>query len=126
MKNVSPFKVTNELRELLLGNPDITALVGENIYPIIAPADTTGNFIVYQRDGYKEQGTKTGVAWRRPLVNIACVSSNYEDSQNIARLVCDCLCGDFEEPYMHIELEDSTEDFDSKKYIQLIQFSITV
>lgn len=125
-QSIDPLKVTNVVADLLAADEALSALVGNKIFPIVAPNGTPGNYIVYQRDGYKEQGTKTGVAWRQPFVILACVSSNYRESQQIASSACDCLCGEFRDPYMRIALEDSTEDYDGKKYVQALKFSITV
>lgn len=120
------FKVTTEIRALLLASEDITVAIGEKVYPIIAPENTEGDFIVYQRDGYKQDYTKMGVADQIPLVNVTAVSESYDRSQELASLIYDTISGDFRCPDMdiHIQLEDSTEDFIDNKFIQILQFSI--
>lgn len=118
------FKVTTEVRAILLDSENIKIAIGENVFPIIAPEGTDGDFVVYQRDGYKQEYTKMGVACQAPLVNVSIVSEDYEKSQNLASLVYDTLSGDFINPDLHIQLEDSTEDFIDNKYIQVLQFSI--
>jgi hypothetical protein len=57
-------------------------------------------------------------------VNVIAVSENYDRSQELASLIYDTLSGDFADPDIYIELEDSTEDFIDNKYIQVLQFSI--
>ena len=47
------FKITAEIRSLLLQNEEIKGFVGERVFPIMAPEDTVGDFIVYQRDELK-------------------------------------------------------------------------
>ena len=42
----------------------------------------------------------------------------------VASLIYDTLSGDFRNPDIHIQLEDSTEDFIDNKFIQVLQFSI--
>lgn len=118
------FKVTTEVRALLLASEDITAAIDEKVYPVIAPENTEGDFIVYQRDGYKQDYTKMGVADQIPLVNVTAVSESYDRSQELAVLIYDTLSGDFRDPDMRIQLEDSTEDFIDNKFIQILQFSI--
>lgn len=118
------FKITTEVRAILLSSDSIKDVVGEKIFPIIAPENTKGDFIVYQRDGYKQDSTKFGVYRQMPIVNIIAVCERYERSQEMASLIYGTLSGDFANPDIHIELEDSTEDFIDNKYIQVLQFSI--
>lgn len=121
---IDMFKITTELRAILLDNEEIINLIDDKIYPIIAPEDTDGSFIVYQRDGYKQVYSKLGVAEQIPIVNIAAVSDNYDCSQVLASLIYNSLSGKFRDPDIHIQLEDSTEDFIDSKFIQVLQFSI--
>ena len=121
---IDMFKITTELRAILLENEEIIDLIDDKIYPIIAPEDTDGSFIVYQRDGYKQAYSKLGVAEQIPIVNIAAISDNYDCSQVLASLIYNSLSGKFRDPDIHIQLEDSTEDFIDSKFIQVLQFSI--
>lgn len=121
---IDMFKITTELRAILLDNEEIIDLIDDKIYPIIAPEDTDGSFIVYQRDGYKQAYSKLGVAEQIPIVNIAAISDNYDCSQVLASLIYNSLSGKFRDPDIHIQLEDSTEDFIDSKFIQVLQFSI--
>lgn len=118
------FKVTTEVLAILLCSKEIEVSIGENIFPIIAPENTGGDFIVYQRDGFKQETTKFGVAIQTPLVNVTAISENYDRSQDLACLIYDTLSGSFTNPDLTIQLEDSTEDFIDNKYIQVLQFSI--
>lgn len=118
------FKITTEIRSILLASGEITAVIEEKVFPIIAPENTAGDFIVYQRDGFKQEYTQMGIASQSPLVNVTAVSDNYDRSQDLASLIYDTLSGDFRDPDITIRLEDSTEDFIDNKYIQILQFSI--
>lgn len=118
------FKVTTEVRAILLCSEEIEISIGENIFPIIAPENTEGDFILYQRDGFKQETTKFGVSSQTPLVNVTAISENYDRSQDLACLIYDTLSGSFTNPDITIQLEDSTEDFIDNKYIQVLQFSI--
>lgn len=118
------FKITTEVRALLLDNPNIVSLIEDKIFPVIAPESTEGDFITYQRDGYKQVYTKYGVADQIPYVNVVAVSDDYNRNQELAVLIYDTLSGDFRKLDMHIQLEDSTEDFIDGKFIQILQFSI--
>lgn len=121
---MNKFKVTTEIRSLLLSSPVISAFVQDKIFPLVAPTDTQGDFIIYQRDGYKTEYTKMGRYMDKPLVYINAVSDDYDRSQEIASAIYDYLEGDFANPTMRIRLEDSTEDYEDGKFIQVLQFSI--
>jgi len=118
------FKITAEIRSLLLQNEEIKGFVGERVFPIMAPEDTVGDFIVYQRDELKQEYTKMGVATQVSVLYLTAVSESYVRSNSLASLIYDTLSGDFKGPDMRIQLEDSTEDFIDKKFIQVLQFSI--
>lgn len=118
------FKITTELRAILLDNPDIVSLVNDKIFPVVAPEGTEGDFITYQRDGYKQTYNQMGVSEQIPVVNVAAISDDYNRSQEMASLIYDALSGDFQNPDITIQLEDSTEDFIDNKFIQVLQFSI--
>ncbi|WP_278723565.1 DUF3168 domain-containing protein [Bacteroides finegoldii] len=121
---MNPFKIATEIRAILLSSEDIKEAIGEKVFPIIAPENTVGDFIAYQRDSYKQDSTKFGIYQQVPIVNVVAISENYDRSQHLASLIYDTLSGDFADPDIHIELEDSTEDFIDNKYIQVLQFSI--
>lgn len=116
------FNITSTLRNLLLQNIEIKNLIGDKIYPLLAPNNTDGDFILYQRDGYATDETKMGVSRFLPLVYFNIVSEDYDRSQQIAGLINDCLVGKYDT--MEISLEDSTEDISDKKYIQILMFKI--
>lgn len=121
---MNKFKITTEIRSLLLADKDITDSIGEKVFPIVAPDKTDGDFIIYQRDGYKQEYTKMGVARQIPIVYVNAVSEDYDRSQDLASLIYDALEGSFSNPKMTIHLEDSTEGYSDGKYFQVLQFSV--
>lgn len=119
------FGITKEIRSILLNSGDITSIIGDKVFPLIAPENTNGDYIVYQRDGYKQDYTKMGVASQSPIVFVTAVSEDYDRSNQLAGIIYETLSGDFKDPDISISLEDSTEDFIDKKYIQVLDFIIT-
>ena len=118
------FSITTEIRNILLADEEIVRLTEGKVFPVYAPADTKGDFIVYQRDGFKEEDTKMGLSMQTPYVFVSVVSENYDRSQQLAQRVYDTLEGEWREPYMLIRLADSTEGYEAGKYIQVLEFSI--
>lgn len=125
----SKFKVTTFLRQLLLADDKIVSFIDDKIFPIVAPKDTEGDFIIYQRDGYSKERTKMGVASQAAQVYVNVWSDDYDRSQEIAFLINECLEGTFkdtDDPDLSttIKLTDSSEDFEDDKYIQILLFEI--
>lgn len=128
-KKQMKFKVCSVIREILMNDNDIKQMVGTRIFPITAPEGTEGNFITYTRDEYSIQKTKMGIYEQSCVVYIACVSPDYDESQRMAELVFLALDGKMnvnnDDCYINdISMTDSTEEFATDKYLQLLQFTI--
>lgn len=128
-KKQTKFAVCTLLRELLLSDETVNKLIGKQIYPIIAPEKTKGNYIVYVRDEYSIERTKQGIYNQNCIVYISCVSSNYDTSQEMADAVFQCLDNKYNirnetQNIESIEMIDSTEDYDGDVYVQTLQFKI--
>ena len=120
--NTSKFKIGTTIRQLLLNDEKIHNAVGDNIFPLIAPEETTGSFIIYQRDEYSKAYTKQGIYEEACVMYITVVADTYDTSQKIAIDVNDLL-----ENYtdnFRIRLTDSTEDYADSKFIQVLKFEI--
>lgn len=124
MSDISKFKVTTEMRALLLKDATVKGLVGDQIFPIVAPDGTRGDFIIYQRDEYSQEFTKMGKVSEDCEVLVFAVSENYKRSQDIAAAVKKSLEGRYSNPTMEIWMSDSTEVFEDKKYKQVLLFKI--
>lgn len=121
----SKFRVTNTIRQLLVSDERISNLVGNKIYPLYAPEDVTGDFLLYVRDEYSREYNKMSITSQTTNVYINAVSDDYDRSQELAYLIDDVLSGFHTDLHMEIKLMDSTEDVENKKYIQSLLFSIT-
>jgi len=121
---INPFNATTEARSLLIADDAIKSFVLDKIYPIVAPDDTEGSFIFYQRDGTKTEETKEGISDIVAIVNIGVVAESYLTSQQIAMAIFKCLVGDYTGSISKIRLQDSTENIVDRKYIQILQFTI--
>lgn len=117
------FKITTVLRQILLADERMVKLVGTKVFPLFAPEDTEGDFVLYTRDEYSLEYTQMGIASQSCKVYINVVSVDYDRGQKIAELIFEILQGDYSDG-MKIRLIDSTEDIADKKYIQVLLFSI--
>ena len=127
-KTTPKFKVTTEVRSMLLANQEIVDLVGEKIFPVMAPEDTPGMYMIYQRDQYTVDRTKMGPSMEKCQVIIYVIGPDYDDTQDLAEKIFTALDGDHSNG-LRIWLADSTEDVagegQNKKYIQVLLFEIS-
>ena len=124
MSAESKFKITTKVRAALLDKPEIAAMVGIQIFPVVAPKDTKGDFIIYQRDEYSKDYTKMGISEQSCRVYVNAISEDYDRSQELAYQINECLEGKHPDLGMDVWLVDSTEDFEDNKYIQVLLFEI--
>ena len=124
MSAESKFKVTTKIRTALLERPEIVAMVEDRISPIVAPKDTVGDFITYQRDEYSKEYTKMGISEQKCRVYVNAISEDYDRSQELAYQINESLEGVHPDLNISVELVDSTEDFEDNKFIQILLFDI--
>lgn len=119
--------IGNDIREILLADETLSGVVGTNIFPVIAPEGTLGDFILYRRDKYSKTSTKMGIVEDVCEVVVTVVSDDYDSSFSIAAQVDNILVGKHtlnSGINVTINLVDSTEMFEDNKYIQTMLFEI--
>ncbi len=112
------FKIGTAVRNYLIANQDITAFTGKNIFPLMAPKNTKGDIIIYQRDKYSKTRSKMGIAEEIAEVFITVVSDDYDRSVTLAEEINETL------ERKNFQLLDSTETFEDGKYLQILLFQI--
>lgn len=127
-KSYQKWEVGNDIREMLLADTSIAEAVGQNIYPIVAPDNTYGDFILYKREKYAKTWTKMGVVEDDCQISITVVSDDYDNATSIASMIDNALTGQHfikdNTVRMNIDLIDSTEDFEGNKYFEVLLFRI--
>lgn len=120
--------IGNDIRSLLLADEDIYQQVGEHIYPLVAPENTKGDFIVYMREKYSKTATKMGVYEDDCELAIVGISDNYDSAVSLASKIDNALTGrhtiNSGATTITINLSNSTETFDDNKYIETMVFNI--
>lgn len=127
LNSFQKWNIGNIVRTILLANEDIKSQVSSNIYPIVAPENTDGDFIVYRRAQYSKSAVKQGIYEDRCELILICLSDNYDNSIELASKVDNALTGKhtLENGYkLDIALSDSTEMYEDNKYIQTLIFTI--
>lgn len=119
--------IGNVVRALLLADEGVSGIVGEDVFPIVAPENTDGEFIIYRRVAYSKQVVKEGVYQDKCNLELVVVSDNYDNSVALAELIDNCLTGNHttdEGEKFSMLLADSSEGFDDNKYWQKLNFEI--
>lgn len=119
--------IGNTVRSLLLEDEDVTEQVGEKIFPLVAPENTVGDFIVYSRQRYTKKSTTIGVYEDECDVAIVGISDNYDNAIALASKIDNALTGQHVLAggiKVRINLKDSSEVFEDGKYIETLLFEI--
>ena len=105
-----------------------------DIYPLIAPANTTGTFAVYKRSGLRVDNTKDGFNYQEVCnIEIIIVSQTYLESVEKAinvKMYLEHLKGSYQTAKDEvieigdITLIDCSEDWNNDAYIQTMNFQI--
>ena len=127
LQSFQKWKIGNDVRSILLADSAVTAQVGINIYPLVAPENVIGDFLIYNRAKYSKLRVKMGVYEDDCQLVISAISDNYDKAINLAEAIDNALVGNHandDGKYFEIELLDSSEDFSDLKYIETLLFRI--
>lgn len=118
--------IGNYIREILLDDGDVVGFVGQDIFPLVAPENTEGDFIIYSRVHYQREKVKMGIYEDDAQVELTIVSDIYDNALQIAAAVDNALTGEHEiygQKFL-IDLVDSSEEYYDNKYCEKIIYSI--
>ena len=118
------------MREILLSFEEIVELVGEHVYPCVAPENTEGNFYIYNRVNYKREFVKldTVIQEDTAILLLRAVSDDYDTSLTMAELADEVLSGlhrNDDGVVIKFRLIDSKEGFDGFQYFQDLFFAVS-
>lgn len=119
--------IGNDIRTILLKDEEIVNQVGSDIFPLIAPESTEGDFIIYMRNKYNKSAVKMGVYQDECEVAVVGISDNYDSAIALASKIDNALSGQHtleNGVRLQITLSDSTEVFEDDKYIETLVFTI--
>lgn len=122
MKN---FKIGKELTSILLNNEDVTNVLDNKIFPLVANAGTTFPFLVYRRSGFRTEGNKD-YSDEIVTVELAILSQKYEESVNAADIVADAVDRKETNIIDDIRIVNIYEDYSEDTYIQKISIDIYI
>lgn len=107
-----------------------------DIYPVIAPQNTTGTFGVYRRTSLALSNTKDIYNYEEvAMIEIAIIAPTYLESVEMAinvKFYLEHLSGKYETKkdehinIADISLADSSEEWSNENYIQIMQFRVKI
>lgn len=122
-------KIGKYIRQFLIEDERYNKIVGQSkTFPLIANAETSFPFVVYQRTSAKVNYTKDGRYQNILAVEITIICDNYPESIDLLCLVRDILEGkryrDEDIWIRDIKVDEVSEDFNEDTFIQRISFDI--
>ena len=130
-RNNTKFRICTPIRNILLKDEAVQSIVGDRIFPIIAPEGTKGAFITYARSEYSVKKTNMQIYEHDCNVLLCCVSHSYDESQALAEAVFKSLEGLYKYKddangliINGISLVDSYEDAVDDVYVQMLMLKI--
>lgn len=112
-----------EVYALLTASKELSAIVGNRIYPMIADEGTTFPFVVYQRSGTAAAGDKDG-SEQRVAVTVTIAADNYRASVEAATAALDALQNHTTEHVDDIRLDSAAEAWYNDTFLQTLNFSL--
>lgn len=128
LNSYQKWHIGNDIRDILLADSGVSSQVSsEHVYPLVAPENTKGDFIVYLRQKYAKEMVKQGVYEDDCEVAVIGVSDNYDNAIDLAAKIDNALTGTHTNEdgiRIDITLVDSTEVYEDNKYIETLVFKI--
>ena len=124
-------KVGCVICDILGNNADVSSIVGNKVYPLVANQDTEYPFVVYRRENVIPTDTKDRYVFSfESNIEILAVSEDYDESLELADKISNALNGkegiiagfDVKE----IKYLGDDEDYIEGAFVQRITFKITI
>ena len=128
--NDNSILITKYIRKFIVENEEVSKLINtNNVFPLIANADTTFPFVVYGRTSLVPTYTKDLLTENSITIYIYVVSDKYIESLEIANAIRHSIEShiykDDEITIDVIKLESITEETSDDAYIQKMSFIFT-
>lgn len=122
--NLHDYEIEEEILDLLRGNAELTALIGDKIDPVYIQKDTEGDAVYYDSELDDPLMCKMGNVTSIMHLYFCAVCSTMINSNKIIGLIQDTLEGTFSEPYMRIRAVKTQKDGSDLKYEKAIEFIV--
>lgn len=122
-------QIGKAIYNILVNDTDVTAIVKQQIFPLIANEGTTFPFIVYKRTGLEAASSKDKLIYKESVyVDIIIAAESYNESIEIADVVRSAFNGKTGN-YSNIEIQgiefiNTDEDYIEDTFTQTLTFKI--
>lgn len=110
------------LTNLLLSDDNLSPLIGNRIYPLVAPEGTNFPFIIYKRESLRSNGCKDGYYEDTVQFSITIVCTRYAESVEIAQKVRKTLERSNIADMYDVHITSATEEYVEDSYVQTLNF----
>jgi predicted outer membrane repeat protein len=117
--------LTNTIYGLLSANTGLTAIVGQNIFPLIAPQNSVSPMVILRRS-FSENYSKDGGGFFASTIDIRIYATSYNDSIKIAQII-DGILNFYASSSNNIKtcrIIDCNEDWNENDFIQNITYEL--
>ena len=116
--------------KILTGNEEIKKIVGNNIYPVVAPLNTKNPYVVYKRQITTQNDNKDS-RYSIVSIEINVYSNNYQQSIKVAELVKNTLENVYNKEVESFKIKyivstSIDEDYNEDYYSQTMYFDCKV
>lgn len=128
---MNTLNISKDIYTALTTNADLTALINNRVFPIVAEEGTNYPFLTYNRTSITSYRTKCGIYEDTVNFSVNILTTDYLGGLDIGNLVRvaiekNLICTIEGLQYRDIQLVGATEQFTNEGYVQTLNFQVIV
>lgn len=128
---MNTLNISKDIYTALTTNADLTALINNRVFPIVAEEGTQYPFLTYNRTSITSYRTKCGIYEDTVNFSVNIITTDYLGGLDIGNLVRvaiekNLICTIEGLQYRDIQLVGATEQFTNDGYVQTLNFQVIV
>lgn len=128
---MNTLNISKDIYTALTTNADLTALINNRVFPIVAEEGTNYPFLTYNRTSISSNRTKCGIYEDTVNFSVNILTTDYLGGLDIGNLVRvaiekNLICTIEGLQYRDIQLVGATEQFTNEGYVQTLNFQVIV
>lgn len=128
---MNTLNISKDIYTALTTNADLTAMINNRVFPIVAEEGTNYPFLTYNRTSISSNRTKCGIYEDTVNFSVNILTTDYLGGLDIGNLVRvaiekNLICTIEGLQYRDIQLVGATEQFTNEGYVQTLNFQVIV
>lgn len=128
---MNTLNISKDIYTALTTNADLTTLINNRVFPIVAEEGTQYPFLTYNRTSITSYRTKCGIYEDTVNFSVNILTTDYLGGLDIGNLVRvaiekNLICTIEGLQYRDIQLVGATEQFTNEGYVQTLNFQVIV